>query len=228
MPETRSTFEPSQLLDGCEPSLADEYNKMMDITEQTKDRYGTLWRDSNALMANLVRTKAELDRVTALRQQELAEHRGAIEPYRRVIRAKDRQLQKFRRKKQKLRHRIRHLETDLRVANEELEKVAFLICEICYAKIKDTYTTCGHTYCQGCLSTYRQFLACDMTILATQCHFGPCPKCRTLLKPDDIRKLYLSTSQDVVVVDSDSDSPSEDDNNDHSDKDSEDSEYDDN
>lgn len=204
MPETRSTFDWSQLLDGVDRDLADEYNGIMDVVEQAKDKYSALWRRAEAVMAHLIRNKAELDRITALRQKEQTEHEEAIEISRKKLRAQVRKLRKCRRENDSLRRRNRHLEGDLSAAKEELRKVDHLRCEICYDKIRNRFTKCGHTFCDECL-----FMCAQHSV--TKPDPGPCPTCRAYLRAEDVKEIFLEGGPGEVVVVDDSDSNSDND-----------------
>lgn len=74
MPETRSTLDWSQILDRVDYDLVSKYSGVLDAIEQAKDKYSALWRNIEALITCLIRTKAELDQVTALRQKELTKY----------------------------------------------------------------------------------------------------------------------------------------------------------
>ncbi|KIW25582.1 uncharacterized protein PV07_08748 [Cladophialophora immunda] len=62
IPETQSTFDHSQRFDSLHSSLAEEFNVVLNAMERAKEKYCTFHRNAEASKANLIQTKAELDR----------------------------------------------------------------------------------------------------------------------------------------------------------------------
>lgn len=52
---------------------------MLDAIEQAKDKYNALWRNIEALITCLIKTKVELNHFTALRQKELTKYNKDIQ-----------------------------------------------------------------------------------------------------------------------------------------------------
>ena len=224
MPETRSTLDWSKLLDGVERDLASEYNEVVDAIEQAKDKYSALWRNTETLIAFLTRSKAELDRITALRQEDLARYNKDIQMrqedlarYNKDIQtghlrfqAQARKLRQSRCVNESLHRRVRQLEGDLSAAKQELKKANQLICEICFDKIKNKVTKCGHTFCEGCLLLHARSQNYIIGDSLTEPDSFRCPGCRCMLRGEDVKDIYWGDAfQEVVALDSDTDSDSE-------------------
>ncbi|KIW66371.1 hypothetical protein PV04_05707 [Phialophora macrospora] len=71
MPETRSSSDWTQLLDGVDRDLADEYNETIDRARRSNEKYAALFHRAQTILAHLVRARAELEQITALRQKGL-------------------------------------------------------------------------------------------------------------------------------------------------------------
>jgi len=96
------------------------------------------------------------------------------------------------------------------VAQQELKMVDHLKCEICFDKIKNKVTKCGHTFCGGCLLLHAQFQNYIVADSMTQPDSFRCPGCRCILRGEDVKDIYWGDAfQEVVVLDSDIDSDSE-------------------
>jgi len=161
-------------------------------------------------MARLTKTKAELNRFTALRQKELTKYNKDIQNSQLTFRAKARKLLLSKRAYDSLQRRVRHLEGDLSAAQHELKKVDQLTCEICFDKIKDKITKCGHTFRGEFVLLHagsQNYIVADSM---TQPDSFRCPGCRCILRGEDVKDIYWGDAfQEVVVLDSDIDSDSE-------------------
>ena len=168
------------------------------------------YRGTYNLSCKNQRSKAELDRVTTLRQEELTRFNKDMQTSRVRFQAKVRKLRQSRCANESLHRHVRQLEGDLSVAQQELKKVDHLKCEICFDKIKNKVTKCGHTFCGGCLLLHAQFQNYIVADSMTQPDSFRCPGCRCILRGEDVKDIYWGDAfQEVVVLDSDIDSDSE-------------------